>query len=127
MPIGPGLADVIYDGDKQDLSKSTNLAHMEIALQVLDELRMLDSAIDQWAIKNHKNTGDHATPNDLLAYVKQDTLLYKALQDPTGPKDALGNPFGVFIVDDIPQVNRKTYYKLSDAVRDDFWTPFIGK
>ncbi len=66
-------------------------------------------------------------PADLLAYVQKGTPLYAALEDPTGPKDLLGNPFGPFIAYNVSTVDRTTFKALSDAASYNFWLPYIGK
>lgn len=93
----------------------------------LQELRQLDSALDQWAIVKNKSAGDKPTPEDLREYIKAGTRLYNTLGDPDGPKDILGNPYGPFVVDEAPKVNPKTLRELSDAVPREFWEPFLEK
>jgi hypothetical protein len=122
-------SEVAYSGDTglYDGDEATRRDHVKKAVAILDELRALDSAIDQWAIKFKKNTGDRMTPADLLPFAVNGTPLCDALKDPTGPKDLLGNPLGPLVVDAIPKVDPKTSRALSDAVNRDFWTPFIAK
>ena len=57
------------------------------ASRVLEDLRMLDAAIDQYAMERNKKTGDAYSWNDLLAYIKPGTALYNS-----NDRDILGNP-----------------------------------
>src|SRR6516225_4957944 len=68
------------------------------ATRELEDLRLLDSAIDQYAIDNQKSSGDSVSFDDLKAYLKTGTPLYN-----TG-KDLLGNAYGPFTVDTLPTV-----------------------
>src|SRR5882672_7456978 len=64
------------------------------ATRVLEDLRMLDSATDQYAIENNKTTASTANITDLKAYVKTGTVLY------TTGADIFGNSYGpTFTVD----------------------------
>ena len=103
------------------------LDHRQIAERTLLELQMLDSAMDAFAMDKAKRTGEKATAADLLKYVAKGTRLHDALADPKGPRDLLGNPFGPFVVDQIPKVNPTTAKALSDVAKDEFWAPFIEK
>ena len=63
------------------------------ATQVLEDLRILDSAVDQYAIENNKASGNPDFA-DLQAYVKTGTRLYSSANT-----DILGNSFGTFTID----------------------------
>src|ERR1043165_7325867 len=58
------------------------------ATRVLEDLRVLEYALDRWSIEKNKTLGDVATLTDLQPYLKTDTLLY------TTGTDLLGNAFG---------------------------------
>ncbi len=88
------------------------------AADVLNDLRMIDSAVSQYAIENGKKTGDAVGVDDWTTYVKQGTTLAE-----TG-EDVLGNEFGPQTVDQPPTVPSMTYYALSDVADDDFWEPY---
>jgi len=45
------------------------------ATSVLNEARMIDSAIDQWAIENNKGKNDTATAKEIANYLKAGTKL----------------------------------------------------
>ena len=89
------------------------------ATQVLEDLRILDSAIDQYAIETNKSGGSPAAWADVQNYMKTGTRLYSS-----GGNDILGNSFGTFSVDSIPKVNATTFSALSDVAPSSFWSPY---
>ena len=82
------------------------------ATRILEDLRMVDSAIDQYAIETNKTSGDSANWTDISNYLKTGSTL----QQSSG-KDMLGNSIngGTFTVDGIPKVSTTTFNKLSDV------------
>ena len=46
------------------------------ASKIINDLRMIDSAVDQYAIENAKSTGAPVNVTDWTNYVKKDTVLY---------------------------------------------------
>jgi prepilin-type N-terminal cleavage/methylation domain-containing protein len=90
------------------------------ATRVLEDLRMIDSAIDQYAIETNKTSGATVVWTDIQAYLKKGSTLYN-----TTGVDLLGNNFGPnFAVDTIPVVPAATYTALSDVAPNTFWSPF---
>jgi prepilin-type N-terminal cleavage/methylation domain-containing protein len=89
------------------------------ATQVLEDLRQIDSAVDQWAIENNKAGGAAVTWADVQKYIKTGTRLYTS-----GGKDILGNAFTISAVDTAPKVAAATFTALSDVAPSDFWSPF---
>ena len=91
------------------------------ATRILEDLRIIDSAIDQYAIENNKAGGDPVIWNDIQAYLKKGSVIYNA-----GGKDMLGGTFssGNYSVDSIPKIATTTFQKLSDVAPSDFWSPF---
>jgi len=89
------------------------------ATQVLEDLRILDSAVDQYAIENNKNSGTNPVFADLQSYIKTGTRLYTS-----GNKDILGSSFGTFTVDTPPKVPAATLAALSDVAPASFWSPY---
>ena len=89
------------------------------ATRILEDLRMIDSAIDQYAIETNKTTGNAVNWSDVQSYLKQGTQLWNS-----GGSDMLGNTFGSFSVDTIPVVPTATFAKLSDVAPAEFWSPF---
>ena len=89
------------------------------ATQVLEDLRILDSAVDQYAIENNKVAGANPAFADLQSYIKNGTRLYNS-----GNTDILGNGFGTFTVDTSPKVPAASFTALSDVAPAAFWSPY---
>ena len=90
------------------------------ATRVLEDLRMIDSAIDQYAIETNKVTGAPVAWTDVKAYLKTGSALYNS-----GGADLFGNTFTVpFAVDTLPAVPATTKTNLSDVAPPEFWSPF---
>lgn len=101
---------------------------LEHAKTLKHDLRIIDSCVDQYAIENNSRTGTRLTPAQVALYLKPSSFLYKSMNDSSGPKDRLGNPFGTFTVDILPTVPAQTAKALADIAPADFWSPFpIGK
>jgi prepilin-type N-terminal cleavage/methylation domain-containing protein len=88
------------------------------ATRILEDLRVLDSATDEYAIENNKTGGMNPTFTDLKAYLKTGSVLYS-----TGA-DLFGNSYGPFTVDTVPKVSTTDYNLLSDVAPAAFWSPF---
>src|SRR6478609_9271229 len=80
------------------------------ATRILEDLRMIDSAIDQYAIETNKTSGVAVSWADIKSYLKVGSTLYNS----TGT-DLLSNSFGTFSVDTIPKVPDATFNALSDV------------
>jgi prepilin-type N-terminal cleavage/methylation domain-containing protein len=89
------------------------------ATRVLEDLRMIDSAIDQYAIETNKTTGAAVSWNDVKAYLKTGSALYNS-----GGGDLFGNSFPALTVDSLPRVPAATKSALSDVAPPAFWSPF---
>ena len=89
------------------------------ATQVLEDLRIIDSAVDQYAIETNKGSGATVLWADVQKYIKTGTRLYAS-----GQKDILGNSFVMPSVDSAPRVPSTTYTALSDVAPNDFWSPY---
>ena len=88
------------------------------ASRVKDDLRLIEAAVDQYAIETQRQPGEVVPVADWTAYLKRETQLCA-----TG-KDVLGHDFGSQTVDQIPTVPPATYATLSDVADDGFWAPF---
>jgi prepilin-type N-terminal cleavage/methylation domain-containing protein len=89
------------------------------ATRILEDLRVLEYALDRWSIEKNKTVGDIASLSDLRPYLKSETVLYN-----TGI-DLLGNAYGPdFSVDYMPQVADATFNALSDIAPIEFWSPY---
>ena len=90
------------------------------ATQVLEDLRQIDSAVDQYAIEYRKAGGTTVTWADVQKYLKTGTRLYTS-----NGQDILGSSFVVpFVIDTPPSVPAATFTALSDVAPADFWSPF---
>src|SRR3954453_8760415 len=88
------------------------------ASRVLNDLRLIDSAVDQYAIETNRASGFTVNTTDWTNYLKKGTALYN-----TG-KDLLQNGFGAQVVDSLPKVAKGTYDALSDVADANFWSPY---
>jgi type II secretory pathway pseudopilin PulG len=79
------------------------------ARRILNDLRIIDSAVDQYAIENNKKTNDPVSVADWTSYVKKGSPLYN-----TG-NSIFGTPYGSQTVDQLPQVSTSDYNVLSDV------------
>jgi prepilin-type N-terminal cleavage/methylation domain-containing protein len=90
------------------------------ATQILEDLRMIDAAVDHYAIENNKKTGDTCAWAEVQKYLKTGTRLYTS-----NHLDVIGGDYGAtYTVDTIPQVNGATFSSLSDVAPHEFWGPF---
>ena len=90
------------------------------ATQILEDLRLIDSAIDQYAIENSKAPASSVAWDDVKAYLKTGSKLYNSAH-----LDILGGDFGAtFTVDTIPVVPASSFTTLSDVAPAAFWSPY---
>ncbi len=88
------------------------------ASRIINDLRLIDGAIDQYAIETNKPGGATVNVADWTNYLKKGTSLYL-----TG-KDIFGNSYGAQSVDRIPSVPTITRAALSDVTDSTFWSPY---
>jgi type II secretory pathway pseudopilin PulG len=88
------------------------------ASRIINDLRLIDSAVDQYAIETNRSSGFTVNTADWTNYLKAGTNLFS-----TG-KDILGNSYGRQFVDSIPKVPQSTYDSLSDVTDATFWSPY---
>jgi prepilin-type N-terminal cleavage/methylation domain-containing protein len=88
------------------------------ASRILNDLRMIDSAVDQYAVETSRATGFVVAVADWTNYVKKNAILYN-----TG-KSMLGSDYGAQTVDIIPQVPASDLAVLSDVAGTGFWSPY---
>jgi len=88
------------------------------ATRILNDLRMIDSAVDQYAIETNKSTNNPVAVADWTNYLKKNTNLYN-----TG-KSLLGSAYGTQAVDTIPTVPPSDLAVLSDVAGTGFWSPY---
>ncbi len=90
---------------------------------VLNELRILASAIDQWAIENNKRSSDRPELKDLAPLVSRISRL-RAELDAGRCVDSIGNPIRLGTVDDLPALSPRTAAYFALVANPDFWKPF---
>jgi prepilin-type N-terminal cleavage/methylation domain-containing protein len=88
------------------------------ASRILNDLRMIDAAVDQYAIETNRTTGAAVAITDWTNYLKKGTSLYNS------GNSLLGTPYGAQVVDTIPQVPTADYNVLSDVAGVGFWSPY---
>ena len=88
------------------------------ATRILNDLRMIDAAVDQYAIETNRSTSFVVGTADWTNYLKKNSMLYN-----TG-KSLLGSAYGPQTVDTIPQVPASDLAVLSDVASTGFWSPY---
>ena len=88
------------------------------ATRILNDLRLIDAAVDQYAIETNRTTGDQVQFSDWRNYLKKDTMVYN-----TGA-DLFGHSFGDQTVDTLPVVPGASFNALSDVAPVAFWSPY---
>jgi prepilin-type N-terminal cleavage/methylation domain-containing protein len=88
------------------------------ASKILNDLRMIDSAVDQYAIETGKKSGDPIAVTDWTNYIKKDTVLYNTGQD------LFGDDYGTQTVDSLPAAPAAAWSALSDVADTTFWSPY---
>ena len=88
------------------------------ASRILNDLRMIDSAVDQYAIETNRRTGNTVAVTDWTNYLKKGTQLYNS------GNSVLGSAYGAQTVDTIPRVPSTDYNVLSDVASTGFWSPY---
>jgi len=89
------------------------------AVRCLEDLRILDNAVDEYAIETNKITGFNPTFADLKNYIKTGSSLYSL-----GDNDMFGNSYGTYTVDSPPRISTATFNVLSDVAPAAFWSPY---
>ena len=88
------------------------------ASRILNDLRLIDSAVDQYAIETNRATAAVVNVADWTNYLKKNSTLYN-----TG-KDLFGNAYGNQAVDTLPKTAPGTYATLSDVADVNFFSPY---
>ncbi|MFN2622824.1 MAG: type II secretion system protein [Chthoniobacterales bacterium] len=88
------------------------------ASRIINDLRLIDSAVDQYAIETNKKSGDPVAIIDWTNYLKKGTNLY------TTGNDILGASYGQQTVDKLPSVPATSKTALSDVTDSTFWSPY---
>jgi prepilin-type N-terminal cleavage/methylation domain-containing protein len=88
------------------------------ASKILNDLRMIDGAVDQYAIETGRKSGDVVNVADWTNYLKKNTNLYLTGQD------LFGDSYGPQVVDTLPTVPANAFASLSDVASTGFWSPY---
>jgi len=88
------------------------------ASRILNDLRMIDAAVDQYAIETNRTTNFVVGTADWTNYLKKNSSLYNTA------KSLLGSAYGSQTVDTIPTVPTSDYNVLSDVAGTGFWSPY---
>jgi prepilin-type N-terminal cleavage/methylation domain-containing protein len=88
------------------------------AAKILNDLRLIDSAVDQYAIETSKKSGDPVGVTDWTNYLKKDTNLFVTGQD------LFGDDYGTQTVDQLPTVPATAKTNLAPVADDSFWSPY---
>ena len=88
------------------------------ASRIINDLRLIDSAVDQYAIENNKSSGNAVNTADWTNYLKKGSVLYN-----TGA-DLFSQSYGSQTVDSLPKVPTQTKTDLSDVTDASFWSPY---
>ena len=88
------------------------------ATRVLNDLRHIDSAVDQYALETNKTKDSPVSVPDWTGYLKRGTTLYV-----TG-KNIFGEDYGPQTVDSLPKIPPIAFDALSDVADASFWSPY---
>jgi len=88
------------------------------ASKILNDLRLIDGSVDQYAIETGRKSGDIVAVADWTNYLKKDTRLYATGQD------LFGDDYGSQTVDSLPTIPAGAYASLSDVADTGFWSPY---
>ena len=88
------------------------------ATKILNDLRLIDAAVDQYAIETNKASGVAVNIADWSVYLKKGTQLYN-----TGA-DLFGASYGAQTVDTLPKISSTAWSSLSDVADTSFWSPY---
>jgi prepilin-type N-terminal cleavage/methylation domain-containing protein len=88
------------------------------ASRILNDLRLIDSAVDQYAIETNKASGNIVTVADWTNYMKKNSVIW------TTGNDLFNQAYGTQTVDSLPRVPTTTKTALSDVADTSFWSPY---
>jgi prepilin-type N-terminal cleavage/methylation domain-containing protein len=102
------------------------------SMHMLEDLRVLNGAVDQYAIDNNKSQGQRYSWTDVRTYIKTGTQLYSVFPTSGGaPPDMYGNRYrSNRLIDEAPaglgdvSLNPTTFAALSDVAPFNFWSPY---
>ena len=91
------------------------------ATRILADARVLDTAVDQYAIEHNLKAGARVEFKDLVPYLKNDSQLAMS-----GGKDVFGRPYIIKPVDEGVRIHPETIQQLDkNVVPPEFFKPFV--
>jgi prepilin-type N-terminal cleavage/methylation domain-containing protein len=93
------------------------------ATTIINDARIIDAAMDQYGIENHKKNTDTVTSASLKGYLKPNTRLYALAAAGADLTDIFGNSYNYTTFDRGVQVNGSTTASFADVIDDGsaFW------
>jgi prepilin-type N-terminal cleavage/methylation domain-containing protein len=92
------------------------------ASRILNDLRLIDGAVDMYAIENNKTSGNTINVGDWTKYMKVGSTLYTTGKDILS--NTYGNATGQMTVDSMPKCPNASWIVLSDVAPLEFWSPY---
>ena len=89
------------------------------AKYVLDDLKALNVAVQQYAVETGRSSGFTPTYIDIKRYLDPKSYVYRS-----GGLDIEGNKYGPFIVDVPPKIPEKTFDYFSGVIEESFWSVY---
>lgn len=94
------------------------------ATAVKNDLRLVDAAVDQFAIEQSKPPGATVTAEEISGFLKFGTRLQTAAAAGT-ITDTMNHEIVVPSVDTLPTVPQATYDAMAEVADDAFWSPYV--
>lgn len=92
------------------------------ASRIINDLRLIDGAVDMYAIENNKSSGNPVNVGDWTKYMKVGSTLYITGKDILN--NTYGNASGQMTVDSMPKCPSASWTALSDVAPNEFWSPY---
>jgi hypothetical protein len=111
---------------KETAEIRAGLAHSaarSLATLTLEDLRLLDAAVGEWAIENKQPNGTPVPLPEIAKYLKRGSPLQRACESGQC-RDALGNPISIKPVGERPSLSSKTFEYFSAVAPLEFWKPY---
>ena len=89
------------------------------ATHILEDLRIIDDAIDQYAFENDKAPTSAVGWSDIRPFIKKGSRLYN-----TDSTDILGNYIITGVIQDGVTLSQDSFRSLSDIAPAEFWSPY---
>jgi hypothetical protein len=98
----------------------------EVASGLLQELRFISAATEQWGIENNMPQGATPRPQDIALYIKKGTRLHAELSAGRCT-DTLGNSITIGPVGGAPSISKSTLARLSAVTSTEFWGAYLPR